>query len=311
MSDLFNTGIRPLIDGYLTKKSEEVRDYGSFWSASSAGYCMRLNILKRLKIPSVPEIVETSLSSQLTFEGGHFLHWWLQDITKKLGVSIAQELELQDEDLMVRGHIDDLVLISSANTAIAKPENFGTPEPAIEPLKHLILYDYKSAHGSSFKYKVKSPMGHYHKMQLGTYMYMLNTKTQQLLNHVVQAKSDAIKYGLPIVEIDTSQLKTVTEGRILSIDKTALVDWEPELRTHEHQLMWSPALEKEIVGYWRTLQGYWDKKTLPACTCLNYDGGFMGKRSSKGKVYNPYFYNDVPCSIEWAARFDQAKEFTN
>lgn len=35
-----------------------------------------------------------------------------QTITKEAGISVAQELELQDEDLMVRGHIDDLVRIA-------------------------------------------------------------------------------------------------------------------------------------------------------------------------------------------------------
>src|SRR3546814_4171368 len=72
---------------------------------------MRLNILRRLDVPKVPEITEDALRTQRVFECGHIFHEWAQRITKEAGLSIAQELELQDEDLMVRGHIDDLVLV--------------------------------------------------------------------------------------------------------------------------------------------------------------------------------------------------------
>ena len=50
---LYRTGVRPAFDAYLVEKSKEVRDYGEYWSASSAGYCMRKNIFERLKVPHV------------------------------------------------------------------------------------------------------------------------------------------------------------------------------------------------------------------------------------------------------------------
>lgn len=87
-------------------------------------------------------------------------------------------------------------------------------------------------------------------------------------------------------------IANLTESRIMTISKD-------DLRIMETQLMWSPQLEKEVVGYWKTLNGYWRERKIPACTCLNHDGGFMGKRSAKGKVYNPYFYDDEPCSMKW------------
>jgi hypothetical protein len=125
MSTLFQTGVRPAIDDYLTKKSQEERDYGEYWSASSAGYCMRLNILRRLKVPKVAEIEEDALRTQRVFEAGHIFHEWAQRITKNTGLSIAQELELQDESMMVRGHIDDLVLVGEGG------------EPTFEELEHI------------------------------------------------------------------------------------------------------------------------------------------------------------------------------
>jgi hypothetical protein len=256
VSTLFTTGVRPALDKYLTAKSEEVRDYGEYWSASSAGYCMRLNILKRLKIPAVPEIAEDAMRTQRVFECGHIFHEWAQRITKDAGLSIAQELELQDENLMIRGHIDDLVMVNGK----------------------LMLIDYKTANSQSFNYR-RDEIGHYHKMQLGTYMYMLNKTSKKVM------------LG-----------RFLEEGRILTISKD-------DLRMREHQLMWSDELAGQIVDYWHALHGYWEAKVLPPCTCLEHDGGFMGKRSKKGKVYNPYFYQGEPCSLEWVSKFDQAKEF--
>lgn len=257
MTDLFSTGVRPAIDAYLLAKSKEQRNYGEYWSASSAGYCMRLNIMRRLGVPKVPELEDNATQTRI-FEAGHIFHEWLQRITKDAGLSIASEVELQDEKLMIRGHFDDLILQDDK----------------------LILYDYKTAHSASFNYKKRqTEIGHYHKMQLGTYMYMLRNMPKKLY---------------------TKQITELSEARILSISKD-------DLRMHEQQLLWSPQLEKEIVGYWRTLNGYWAKKTMPKCTCLDFDGGFMGRKSAKGKFYNDFFYEDEPCSLKWYKKWKESK----
>jgi hypothetical protein len=143
---LYETGARKAIDDYLLAKSKEKRNYGDYWSASSAGYCMRKVIFDRLKVPPVKE----DARKQRIFEVGHVFHEWAQRITKDAGVSIAQEEELIDEKIMVKGHFDDIVK--------------GADGP--------ILIDYKSSSSYSFKYKKDKP-SHYHTMQLGTYMYML------------------------------------------------------------------------------------------------------------------------------------------
>jgi hypothetical protein len=243
MSSLFETGVRPLVDEYIEELTKQKRDYGKFWSASSAGYCMRLNILKRLEIPPVPEIADDAARTHRVFEAGHVFHEWLQRITKNTGISVLQEVRLEDEDLLVRGHFDDLVKIEDK----------------------LILYDYKTANSKAFNYK-RPEIGHYHASQLATYMYMLRKGGQYLPE----------------------------EARILTISKD-------DLRMREQKLEWSAIWEKRVVDYWRTINGYWSKKMLPKCTCLDHDGGFMGKRSKKGKIYNPYYYRDEPCSLEWVA----------
>lgn len=239
MTSLFDSGVRPYIDAYLLEQSEKIRDYGDYWSASSAGYCMRKNIFERLGVPTVSE----DARKQRVFSSGHIFHEWIQTITKEAGVSVSQELELQDEDLMIRGHFDDLIKVND----------------------NLIVYDYKTAHSRWFEYVKDRPMSHYNRMQLGTYMYMLRK----------------------------GEYPELQEGRILKISKD-------DLRLHEIQLLWSKELEKEVYGYWATLNGYWKKKTMPECTCAKYE---VNKKTGVGfmadKKYNPFFYNGQPCSLEW------------
>lgn len=263
--NLFDSGIRPAVDAWLLAKSKEVRSYGDYWSASSAGYCMRKVIFERLKVPYVTE----DARKQRVFSSGHIFHEWIQDITKQSGLSIAQELELQDEELMIRGHIDDLVLVKAAVP-------FG-PEPEDAPLSyepeedHLILYDYKTKHSKWFEYAKGRPMNHYYRMQLATYMYMLRKGNFKPFD----------------TEWGDWKAMELTEARLLHISKD-------DLRLYEEQLLWSPELEKEVYEYWSTLNGYWKNRTIPKCTCADYENGFMSKPQ-----WNPFYYNDQPCSLAW------------
>lgn len=146
MTDLYNSGVRVIIDNYLIEESKKERDYGEFWSASSAGYCMRKLVFQRL---GVPKTKEDDPRQQRVFTAGHVFHNWIQELTKSAGVSVAQETELEDDKLKIRGHFDDLIKTESG----------------------LILYDYKTANSRSFGYKKE--LSHFHRMQVGTYLYML------------------------------------------------------------------------------------------------------------------------------------------
>lgn len=248
---LYETGVRPIIDAYLLEESKKVRDYGEYFSASSAGYCMRKVIFEKLGVPKIEQ--DGDARKQRVFSAGHVFHSWIQELTKKAGVSIAQEVELQDEELKIRGHFDDLLLIDG----------------------NLILVDYKTVNSRSFMWAKKkgNAMSHYHRLQLGTYMYMLRMTPDE---------------KLPKKVYEANRLYTrVSESRILKIEKENLM-------MMEQQLMWTPDLERDVVQYWRTLNGYWKNKKLPKCTCLDFEGGFMAK-----EAYNGYFYNEEPCSIEY------------
>lgn len=256
---LFSTGVRPIIDDYLLKKSQERRDYGKYWSASSAGYCMRKVIFDRMKIPPVKE----DARKQRIFTAGHIFHSWIQQLTNAAGVSVTQEAELIDDNLRVKGHFDDLILINN------KP----------------VLYDYKTQNSRAFQWQKKngSSMSHFHRLQLGTYMYMLRNAnhTNTTEGHIFAQKYD---------------MKDLTEARILKISKD-------DLCMSEEQLLWSSRLESDVTDYWYKLNTYWDSKEIPECTCADHEGGFMAK-----EAYNPYYYNGSPCSIDWFIKCTREKE---
>ena len=144
---LFETGVRPAIDEWLLEESRKLRDYGDYWSASGAGYCMRKNTFARLHVPPVTE----DARKQRVFSAGHIFHGWIQEITRKAGLSIDQEFEIKDDHLRVMGHCDDLIKTKDC----------------------VILYDYKTQNSRAFSY-TRPQMSHYHRMQLGTYLYLLS-----------------------------------------------------------------------------------------------------------------------------------------
>lgn len=176
----FDTGIRPYIDNYLDAKADERRDYGEYWSASSAGYCMRKNIFERIQLPYVTR----DARKQRVFTVGHIFHEWMQQITKDAGISVAQEVEIVDDTLMVKGHFDDLVYVNNS----------------------LILYDYKTQNSRAFTWQKDKPINYYHKMQLGTYTKMLRDMKK-------------LDVGISKSPIDVSGLG---EARILKISKDDL-----------------------------------------------------------------------------------------
>lgn len=263
-NSLYKTGVRVAVDEHLLELAKEVRDYGQFWSGSSAGYCMRKNIFDRLKV--TPTSIDAR--KQRVFEVGHIFHGWVQDITKSIGVSIAQELRLKDDNWMVQGHFDDIIKTATG----------------------LILYDYKTANSRSFTYKKGKPMSHYHQYQLGTYMSMIRRLLNDDRNITVLEKDDDGLYSKDITKEFAKLIKSLDglkESRILTISKD-------DLRMDENQLLWNGGLENMVDGYWTTINEYWKAKKLPACTCHEHEGGFMAKDK-----YNPYYFQGEPCSLTW------------
>ncbi len=254
---LFSTGIRPVIDEHLRELAQEKRDYGDYWSASSAGYCMRKVMYDRMKVPYTSE----DDRKQRIFTAGHIFHAWIQGLTDDAKVSVAQEGELIDDTIMVKGNFDDLVFCDG----------------------DLLVYDYKTQNSRAFTWDKKSGRGmkYTHMMQVGTYLWMMRHNPEFQLKVVRILAARGIKISVPEVK------DNLNEARILKISKD-------DLRMAEEQLMYTPELQEQVKGYWWKLNALWATGTLPECTCADHDGGFMAK-----EAYNPYFYDGKPCSAEW------------
>lgn len=249
---------------------------------------MRKTILERLGLPKLNE----DARKQRVFTSGHVFHDWIQQLTKKAGISIAQEVELQDEELMIRGHFDDLILVSpklppQVHTAIALASH--SPDKKLQqdladsiPRPRLILYDYKTVNSRSFMWAKKNgnKMSYFHRMQLGTYMYMLRTQ-----------KFDKPKV-IKLSDVLTTNLK---EARILKIEKDTLM-------MGEQQLFWDEELSRQIKDYWTRLNKYWTEKKMPPCTCADKEGGFMAKEK-----WNPFFKYDEPCSLKYYKEWKESQ----
>lgn len=104
---------------------------------------------------------------------------------------------------------------------------------------------------------------------------------------------------MQLSEMNDEQLQMIvglTESRVMNLSKD-------DLRMSEVQYLYSPELEKEVVTYWETLNKYWADKKLPPCTCHEQAGGFMANPK-----WNPYYYNDKPCSLEWFKKHPELVE---
>lgn len=224
---LFDTGIRPYVDQYLLDEAAKVRDYGDYWSASSAGYCMRKLIFERLQVTPT---LAVDARRQRVFSVGYIFHAWLQELTRNSGVSVAQELELIDNDLMIKGHFDDLVLIK------------GT----------YILYDYKSQNSRAFTWNKKNgdKMSHFHRYQLLTYLLMLNNNNPLKLSdpHVPEAR---------ILKISKDDLR-MHEQQLYwnNANKLIITSWWKELNRYWEKKLLPPCTCADHEGGFMSREGY-------------------------------------------------------
>ncbi len=230
--------------------AEDDHDYPDYWRISSAGYCMRYNIFKRLHVPAVPEIVDGESQKLGTFGIGHAVHGMVQSLTKNAGISVAQEQEVTAPEWDAVGHFDDLIRFSTGD---------------------LVLYDYKTVHSKALNYPAE--LKKTHRMQVGTYMYLLR-----------------------------EEYPTLTLARIMEISKD-------DFLIREIGLQWSDELKADIEAYWTELNDWWEiyHKTgkLPPCTCEERVGSWFSTRNKYGKVWHDFFYEGTPCSQKW---FDMWKE---
>jgi len=156
-----NFSLTKLLDDDLIKSREEEDSKvpSKFWKASELGLCMRKAIFRRLGVKGAP----LTARELKTMKAGELFHKFMQELTKKTGISVEQEMFLEDEELEYRGKIDDIVKLGNT----------------------LYVFEYKSEHSKSFDWRKKSEekISKHHIIQGMSYLHFLIKKYKGKTNY--------------------------------------------------------------------------------------------------------------------------------
>ena len=147
--------IQLIIDNWLRKEEEEMKQEAKYFYASDLGYCERKTIYRRKNTPQTNPPDNRGLR---IFSVGHIFHEWVTDKILKNGILLAAEQEIINEKYNYKGRFDALV----------KADN------------KKILYDFKTQRSDSFHYLVREggPKKE-HILQITSYATMGNIKPDE------------------------------------------------------------------------------------------------------------------------------------
>ena len=136
---------------YLEKENEESRSKhdNDYWYGSELGLCRRKQFLRRLGIKSTEK---KEFRLMFLGEDGRAMHTWREEAVEKMGVLLAKEGRLQNDELRYKGRFDLIVKLNN------KP----------------VLIDIKTQRPEAFFRRSKSAPGNevkeFQKMQLASYV---------------------------------------------------------------------------------------------------------------------------------------------
>lgn len=233
--------IQKIINDVMVKEAEEERQKTlhegiTHWRSSGLGTCMRGRFLNRLLSGTgiKPEIDPRTLR---VFEIGNQVEDWLMDKLKKQDdYEVHQQIELFDPELNLSGHIDAF-LIRKSPTGDGKDE---------------YICECKSKHSKAFWYMDKKGEGAqvHHKMQLHSYLYMLNKYGGTFTKKKADGTDETIYKFVPRGD----KLK---EGCVFYVSKDDMAVLEYPVKLDD------PVLEKMWKFEIETLNNCWLNKTTP------------------------------------------------
>lgn len=206
------------------KKREETLGKGiTSWRSSGLGTCMRGRYVDRL-LSGTGIKPEHDPRTLRVFEIGNQVEDWLMNSLKKQNeYQLFQQVELEDPEYNLTGHLDGYLVSYKDNGEI--------------------IVECKSKNSKAFWYMDKKGEGAqvHHKMQLHTYLYMMN------------------KYGgkLPDGTVIPPRSGLLKQGCILYVSKDdmAMLEYPVFLNDTELEKMWKYELD--------TLNKCWKDRTAP------------------------------------------------
>ncbi len=211
------------------KKREETLGKGiTSWRSSGLGTCMRGRYLDRL-LSGTGIKPEHDPRTLRVFEMGNQVEDWLMNsLDKQDKYKVHQQVELADPEYNLTGHLDGYLVENTAYMSNPKEET---------------IVECKSKNSKAFWYMDKKGEGAaiHQKMQLHTYLYMMN------------------KYGgtLPDGTVIPPRSGLLTKGSLLYVSKDdmAMLEYPVFLNDKELEKMWKYELD--------TLNKCWKDRTAP------------------------------------------------
>lgn len=211
------------------KKREEAKNRGiEHWRSSGLGTCMRGRFLDRLLSGSGIKPQHDARTLGVFEVGNQIETWMMENLKKQKEYQVVQQVELFDPELNLSGHLDAVLYKEDAKHNCTEP--------------HIV--ECKSKQSKSFWYMDKKKEGAmiHHKMQLHSYLYMLN------------------KYGGKSPDMNFSAKPfndQLTKGSIVYVSKDdmAMLEYVVYLDDPELEKMWKYEIN--------TLNDAWNKQIAP------------------------------------------------
>lgn len=155
------------------------------WIASSLGYCARRNVYERGIGKGDRSFDQKTLR---TFAWGRFLHTQVRNILDDFGILVAEEVEVDDDELQVVGHGDAIIggtpslpTKPAKRTELWKALNEALTDSFGPPPYPLIWQEYKSVNSRGMQrlYNEDKPYPH-QILQLATYRILAERNPDQL-----------------------------------------------------------------------------------------------------------------------------------
>ena len=147
---------------------------GKFYP-SSIGRCKRSVVYQMLGYPTKP-IPGQNL---LIMENGTSFHNRMEDIFEKMGILVAPELSLKDEELRISGRSDAIIwnYLKSDDEEDAEEITLYDPNDKDKvvyqgPANHILIVEFKSIKSKNYLKLPKSKPDKKHEMQLQLYFYL-------------------------------------------------------------------------------------------------------------------------------------------
>ncbi len=245
MSEL--PGVDALLDLYLDesrrwwdgRRRPQSRDLTRGWRASQLGSCMQAQYRERL---GEPRTREPDASARRAFAWGEMVEDFYRSLHQRLGLVLATQVVLRDDELDLSGHVDMLLRWPpQAVEDIPEDVRAGWSEEWLDWLRHVrdlvaerwpaegvVAVEVKSTHSYSLPHLVREGEPRFaHGVQVGAYRLMAARNPEQMpatpdrwrLDYVGKDSVGVVTFGVPSRWADVALQRVSDLNRYLAEER--------------------------------------------------------------------------------------------